>query len=99
MEQRICKGCGQTFTPDSARQIYCSPICRQRHWNKYGKDEESRAKTGPVIREFYCKKCGALVQVRSESDKRTAFCSRRCNKLYFKHPRNKERRWKEWTDV
>lgn len=44
------------------------------------------AELEPVIREFHCRKCGKLVEVRDHKDFRMKFCSQKCEKGYWKHP-------------
>lgn len=38
----------------------------------------------PVHREFNCRYCGTLVKVIDEKDKRTVYCSQRCEKQYWR---------------
>ena len=40
--------------------------------------------TGLPIREFICKKCGKRVFVRDKRDHRESFCSRECERVYWK---------------
>jgi hypothetical protein len=44
--ERKCLGCGKTFTPNSARQIYCSRFCAKKHVS-VAFAERRRAKQGP----------------------------------------------------
>lgn len=88
MEQRVCIVCGKRFDVWRVTQRYCSAKCR-RYANRhdelctYNKDEEGEK----VLWSFSCVKCGKIVEVRSPNDRRTKFCSRRCEKLYWKHSR------------
>ena len=50
---------------------------------EYGYEEN----TGVILRQFRCKKCHELVTVVNKHDRRTIFCSPRCEKLYWKHPK------------
>ena len=43
--------------------------------------------THVILRQFRCKKCHELVTVVNKHDRRTIFCSPRCEKLYWKHPK------------
>lgn len=38
------------------------------------------------IRSFYCRKCGKLVEIYFSDDRRTVFCTRSCEKKYWRHP-------------
>ena len=31
---RACKFCGKTFEPEFGRQVFCSPVCRQRYYSQ-----------------------------------------------------------------
>ena len=57
------KQCGKEFDPKSARQIFCSRPCSQRH--------------GFLKRAFdhTCKKCGKKFKTKSQN---TQFCSDKC---------------------
>lgn len=38
----------------------------------------------PICREFSCRHCGLNVQVVDEKDKRTVYCSQKCEKQYWR---------------
>ena len=38
----------------------------------------------PVEREFNCRQCGTNVKVTDKKDKRTVFCSQKCEKKYWR---------------
>lgn len=38
----------------------------------------------PIHREFNCRQCGELVRVVDEKDKRTVYCSQKCEKQYWR---------------
>ncbi len=80
-----CVVCGQEFTPKRSWQKYCSSTCKRKAYHQ--REEAPRAITedGPVIREFHCRKCGKLVQVRDHKDFRMRFCSKKCEESYWKH--------------
>jgi len=50
-------------------------------------EEKVEENTGVILRQFRCKKCHELVTVVNKHDRRTIFCSPRCEKLYWKHPK------------
>ena len=84
-QQRICVVCGSPFTADRVTQKYCSSSCR-RYAHRNGLNVHETAKSGnDIIRSFYCLKCGKLVVVAEQRDKRTKFCSAHCERLYWKH--------------
>lgn len=74
-----CRVCGTEFTP-TLNQLYCSKRCRQ--WINNNRRED----TGyPSIR-FSCAKCGRIVITDGKKDKRSRFCSRECERKYWRHP-------------
>ena len=42
------------------------------------------------FRSFVCRKCGKRIQVLDAKDRRCRFCSKRCEKLYWKYPEKNE---------
>lgn len=80
-----CPVCGAMFTAERISQKYCSALCR-RYAHRYGlNDHEAAMEDKPVLRVFNCVKCDRLVRITDRSDKRTKFCSSRCERLYWKH--------------
>ena len=47
--------------------------------------ESTSTRQAPVPREFDCKRCGKHVHIERRSDRRTAFCSKLCEKRYWRH--------------
>lgn len=85
----VCPVCGKEFTASRATQKYCSTTCRlwaYRHWPNV---HESIPAQGKILRTFCCLRCGEVVSVRNEEDKRTKFCSPHCERLYWKHSKAK----------
>lgn len=81
-----CPVCGKIFTAVRRTHIYCSTACRRLAYRR-GVNRHGEAKRGrPVIRTFCCAKCGRLVKVTDLRDKRTKFCSVRCERKYWKRP-------------
>lgn len=80
---RICPTCGKNFIPaqGSQQRVYCSHTCWAMGYKSNG------AYQRPTHR-FNCAHCGKLVETYGV-DKRQKFCSPRCEKLYWKHPRAK----------
>lgn len=88
--EKQCIICGR-FIQGQANTRFCSRQCYKRYYKEY---ERNRPNTPPEpgmepIRTFRCKKCGELIKVYSEEDKRRVFCSSHCEKLYWKHPHPK----------
>lgn len=85
--EAVCPVCGAKFIANRSTQKYCSSFCRQyahrhgynNHVRPYGKQE--------TLRTFRCIKCGRLVRVTDQGDRRTKFCSSHCERLYWKHPK------------
>ncbi len=85
-----CVVCGKEFTPARPWQKYCSCTCRRKANRTKEKEKfEDGLSEAPVIREFHCKKCGTLVQVRDKRDLRRTFCCQKCEKYYWKHSHKK----------
>ena len=80
--QKICIIYGKPFEGCSVKKT-CSPECAKRR-KKENKSHEITTKK--VIRKFYCRKCGKLVKIQSQTDKRKVFCSTHCERQYWKHP-------------
>lgn len=81
-----CIVCGEEFTPTRPWQKYCCVKCKRyanRRLKKMKVHEE--ISEGRVIREFNCRKCGTLVQVRDHKDFRMKFCCKKCEEAYWKH--------------
>lgn len=89
--KKICPVCGTTFETRGNYHIYCSAHCRKVHHKKVYYDKTRQQPTVEpgkrILRSFNCNKCHKLVLITSEKDRRTKFCSPRCEKLYWKHPR------------
>ena len=81
-----CMVCGKEFEQTRPWQKYCSSTCK-RYANRHPEEMKAQetADKEPVIREFHCRKCGTLVQVRDHKDFRMRFCSQKCEKSYWKH--------------
>lgn len=91
---KICPVCHQSFEARRKNQIYCTFYCRKKHHketyyskNRVVEDIDNEEDTGVILRQFRCKKCHKLVTVVNKHDRRTIFCSPRCEKLYWKHPK------------
>ena len=83
--EAICPVCGKTFTARRALQKYCSAFCR-RYAYRHGCDmPPPRQAAGKRLRAFHCLRCGKLVVVTQQTDRRTKFCSTHCERLYWKH--------------
>lgn len=72
-----CVSCGKEFQAASPSQKYCSKECLV-----YGSNH--RLARPPY--EFYCAHCGKHVVTAPYNDRRSRFCSRNCEKKYWRHP-------------
>ena len=80
-----CPVCGTVFIAGRRTQKYCSPFCR-RYAHRYGLIERVVSADGAnALRTFQCVRCGKIISVTDERDKRTKFCSAHCERLYWKH--------------
>lgn len=89
MTTKVCDVCGASYEAVRKSQRYCSQKCR-RYGNRH--DEFVRSDIWlsgeKEIRRFNCVKCGKVVRVTSPDDRRTKFCSRRCEKRYWRHSKS-----------
>ena len=87
--EKHCAVCGKPFTPCRQSQKYCSAACR-RYANHHGTGQTVHREDtgGTVIRSFTCVHCGREVRVTDPKDGRTKFCSLRCERYYWKHPKS-----------
>lgn len=79
----ICKQCGESFSPRTVVQKFCSQRCCQRYHNTHDMRRERQSIT------FSCAKCGKVVVTetdRARPDMRTRFCSRQCEHMFWRHP-------------
>lgn len=81
-----CMVCGKEFEQTRPWQKYCCLSCK-RYANRHPEKMKvaDTANEAPIIREFHCRKCGCLVQVRDHKDFRMKFCSQKCETSYWKH--------------
>ena len=85
--EAVCPVCGKRFLADRCTQRYCAEKCRKKaHRKKTGEDRAGPEGT-PVLRSFLCARCGKPVAVTDPKDRRSKFCSGRCERLYWKHRR------------
>lgn len=75
-----CLECNAEFTPLSVNQLYCSVRCGDAYRRKHP------AETHFPSVSFNCSFCGKAVVTDGKKDKRTRFCSRTCEKKYWRHP-------------
>lgn len=76
-----CLNCNEEFTPLTVVQKYCCVQCRRMYNSTHKMDDAYPSIT------FQCRHCGKKVVTEGGSkDKRTTFCSHRCEKNYWKHP-------------
>ena len=82
--ETVCPVCGKRFLADRCTQRYCSALCRKKAHRKETGEDRAGPEGAPVLRSFLCARCGKLVVVTDPSDKRSRFCSGRCERLYWK---------------
>ena len=94
-----CPNCNNEFSPLSVNQLYCSARCGEIYRRKH-----PTATRFPSI-SFNCSFCGKAVVTDGKMDKRTRFCSEKCEKKYWRHPptehsalRNTPEKMCEWYD-
>ena len=81
----ICLNCGERFSAGSVHSLYCSPECGYEYRKKHSKVERDKLLHPSIT--FTCAKCGKQVVTEEGSkDKRTRFCSKSCERAYWKHP-------------
>lgn len=71
LEIRICRGCGNTFRPQTDKQVFCNRECR--HATHALSQREAPSKRRP----FECKACGSTV-FPSRRGRRSCYCSDEC---------------------
>lgn len=77
---KTCPNCGKEFEPTTVQQKYCCKKCCQQYNAKHGEGADIE----PF--DFTCAKCGRVVHVEGNKDKRSRFCSKECEKKYWRHP-------------
>lgn len=87
---KVCPICHQNFEARRKDQVYCTSYCRKKHHKEvyYSRNrivENLDCDTHIILRQFKCRKCQKLVIVINKEDRRTVFCSPRCEKSYWKH--------------
>lgn len=86
--QAHCPVCGREFTANRVTQKYCSARCRLYAYRHQARTAEPELTGRTILRTFRCIRCNEQVNVTRQEDKRTKFCSSRCERLYWKHPEN-----------
>lgn len=82
-----CPVCGARFEIENAVHVFCSEECWHEAERKgAGHRMMAAALAKRVPRRFTCARCGKEVFVSEPYDRRTRFCSERCEKLYWKKP-------------
>ena len=80
-EDAVCLCCGKEYEKKTVTQKYCSVKCQQKYLHKN--------KAPRVSITFTCayRHCGRTVVTETDRlDRRTRFCSRECEKKYWRHP-------------
>ncbi len=81
---KICLNCGCKFEEKSVLQLYCCSKCGKEYRKTHDINENYKKRT------FICKNCGCKVTTKGNvSDKRRIFCSKDCEKQYYKHKKGK----------
>lgn len=84
----ICAYCGKEFVGHSTGVLvnFCCEAHQRTYRKKFpNKYADMKARAYPVL-YFTCAKCGKEVQTMGINDKRSRFCSKICEKRYWKHP-------------
>lgn len=87
--KKKCVVCGDSFTAHSKIARYCTRSCYRKWYRKNGviRRVKKADENAEVIRTFICKKCGEIVMVTDTKDKRRTFCSKLCERRYWRHKR------------
>ncbi len=85
--EAVCPVCGKRFLADRCTQRYCAEKCRKKARRKETGKERAGPEGAPALRRFCCARCGKPVAVTDSSNRRSRFCSGRCERLYWKHRR------------
>lgn len=80
-----CAWCNKSFESSNKNQKYCSKRCCKNANRNYEDIPESKRAKGNVIRTFYCRNCKKFVLVTDPKDRRTVFCSNKCQIKYWKN--------------
>lgn len=88
--EAVCPVCGKRFLADRCTQRYCAEKCRKKAHRKETGEERAGPEGTPVLRSFLCARCGKPVAVTDPKDRRSKFCSGRCERLYWKHRRTEK---------
>lgn len=88
--EAVCPVCGKRFLADRYTQRYCSARCRKNAHHQETGEDRAGPPGGKIIRRFACAHCGKPVTVTDPNDKRSKFCSGRCERLYWKHRRTEK---------
>lgn len=76
-----CLNCGEEFTPQAVNQKYCCVSCQRKYIRTHDMDKEYPSIT------FTCARCGKTVVTEGGTkDKRTRFCSKSCEKKFWRKP-------------
>ena len=79
-----CPICGKEFEPSCGFQKYCSYQCMHTAHNMHARGKFDYPPREPF--EFDCGHCGKHVVTAPFNDKRSRFCSKKCEKRYWRHP-------------
>lgn len=86
MTSAVCPNCGTWFVPGQ-NQKFCSASCRGAY-KRYRLEKDGPAEY--PVHEFDCARCGRHVVTSGENDRRVRFCSKGCEKRFWRHPENKD---------
>lgn len=82
-KKMICPICRKDFVSSVPFRIYCSRECYVFARDHLSKEE--RLSFRRKLPKFNCRFCGKSV-VPGENDRRFVFCSRECEKKWWRHP-------------
>lgn len=80
----ICPVCGNSFEPSVPYQKYCSKKCSNTAVDLHNFNGVDYIEREPF--EFDCAHCGKHVKTAPLNDRRFRFCSKQCERRYWRHP-------------
>ena len=81
---KFCENCGRQIIDPRPTQKYCCLECQGQAYYLRNTFRRIPRPGEKVIREFYCRQCGGLVQVVDKDDRRTVFCCAEHERKYWR---------------
>ena len=89
LENKVCPGCSQPFTPKISFQNYCSSKCYQKKYfsdHNVKKNKPVNNEKEPVDLQIHCHQCGTPFHPKKAGMK---FCSKRCYMIEWREVHKK----------